>query len=82
LECTLLANSKAVPALSNTQIVATVALGSVATLGWNTSAVPAEALLMLTTGVVTIRYITIIHNSDSKGAMLSLGGSGEFGLEV
>jgi hypothetical protein len=54
----------------------------VATLGWNPSSSTATALLRLSTGTVFIRYITIIHNADSRGAILSSTGNGHIVVEV
>jgi hypothetical protein len=51
-------------------------------LGWNSSSSSATALLMLSTGTLTIRGITIVHNSGSKGAILSLTGDGSILVKV
>jgi hypothetical protein len=51
-------------------------------LGWDASGNSAVALLILSTGVFTFRSITIIHNSDSQGAILSLTEDGSVSLIV
>jgi hypothetical protein len=51
-------------------------------LGWDTSSTSALALLMLSTGALTIRGITIIHDSDSKGAIVSITGIGSISIRV
>jgi hypothetical protein len=51
-------------------------------LGWDASGNSADALLMLSTGVLTIRGITIIHNSNSQGAIVSITSSGSILIRV
>jgi hypothetical protein len=54
----------------------------VATLGWSLASSVAAALLRFTTGSLFIRYITLIHNADSRGAILSSTGNGVAIFEV
>jgi hypothetical protein len=82
LECSFLTESTQIPALLELEITSTLESGSTATLGWDASSDSAAALLILSTGLLTIRGITVIHNSDSKGAILSIMGNGSISIVV
>jgi hypothetical protein len=81
-ESTVLSISVQLSPSTYTEIVATVPSGSVATLGWNSTISMATALIMVTTGSVSIKYITIIHNADSRGAILSFTSDASISMEV
>jgi hypothetical protein len=53
-----------------------------AALAWNSSSSASGALFSVTTGALELSYITVWHNSSSKGAILSLTGNGNISLIV
>jgi hypothetical protein len=86
LECVYTSNPITLSAGSVVSITATVSSNSIATLCWNSSysGSAGTPLLSMTTGSLVISYITIWHNSSSKGPILSrsVGGSGYLRLLV
>jgi hypothetical protein len=83
LECLYLTTPTTIPSGTNSEIVAAVSIGTTVELGWSLSySGSSTSLLTLSTGNVNIKYITIIHNSDSQGTILSITSTGSLQLQV
>jgi hypothetical protein len=64
-------------------IWATVSQNTLASLAWNSSYSGSGTLLSVTNGTLSIEYVTIWHNSSSKGPIMGgSSGSGSIALKV
>jgi hypothetical protein len=71
LECFYPSNPLSFEADISLIISATVSENSTASLAWNSSYSGTASLFTMTSGNLTLRYITLWHNSSSKGPIVT-----------